>query len=62
MDSITREACKLVLNEVYEGDINGFLERAERFFALMPEPDKEKELSEYSPLYVSGDGEAGENS
>jgi hypothetical protein len=25
MDSITREGCKLVLNEVYEGDINGFL-------------------------------------
>jgi hypothetical protein len=53
MDSITREGCKLVLNEVYEGDINGFLERANHFFALMPDPDKERELSEHSPLYVS---------
>jgi hypothetical protein len=51
MDSITREKCKLVLNEVYEGDISGFLERADQFFALMPNPDNEKELSEYSPLY-----------
>jgi hypothetical protein len=51
MDSITREGCKLVLNEVYEGDITGFLERAEGFFALMPNPNDEKELSEHSPLY-----------
>jgi hypothetical protein len=52
MDSITRQGCKLVLNEVYEGDITGFLERAESFFALMPSPNSEKELSEHSPLYA----------
>jgi len=57
MDSITREGCKLVLNEVYEGDIAGFLERAERFFALMPNPENEKELSEHSPLYAPEEDE-----
>lgn len=51
MDSITREGCKLVLNEVYEGEIKGFVERADRFFTLMPNPNNEKELSEHSPLY-----------
>lgn len=51
MDSITREGCKLVLNEVYEGEIEGFLARAEAFFALMPNPNNEKELSQHSPLY-----------
>jgi hypothetical protein len=61
MDCITREECKLVLNEVYEGDINGFLERAEQFFAIMPDPDTERELSEHSPLYVSGDVKNTEN-
>jgi hypothetical protein len=45
----------------YEGDINGFLERAEQFFALMPDPDTERELSEHSPLYVSAAVENAEN-
>lgn len=57
MDSITREGCKLVLNEVYEGDISGFLERGEQFFAFMPNPGNEKELSEHSPLYASEENE-----
>ena len=57
MDSIAREGCKLVLNEVYEGDVTGFLQRAERFFALMPNPDNEKELSEHSPLYAPEEDE-----
>ncbi len=55
MDSITREGCKLVLNEVYEGDIEGFMARGDAFFAVMPNPDIEKELSEYSPLYDEHD-------
>ena len=54
MDSITRSGCKLVLNEVYEGEIKGFLERGDAFFALMPNPDSERELSEHSPLYDTG--------
>lgn len=57
MESITREGCELVLNEVYEGDISGFLERAEQFFSVMPAPDNEKELSRHSPLYESEDEE-----
>jgi hypothetical protein len=61
-DSITREGCKLVLNEVYEGDISGFLERAGQFFAVMPNPDSEKELSEHSPLYGYEENETRESS
>jgi len=51
MDSIAREGCRLVLNEVYEGNVEGFIARAEAFFALMPNPNLERELSEFSPLY-----------
>jgi len=51
MDSITRDGCRLVLNEVYEGDVEGFVRRGDQFFALMPNPDSEKELSEHSPLF-----------
>jgi hypothetical protein len=58
MDNITRDGCKLVLNEVYEGDITGFIEPAERFFALMPNPDNEKELSKHSPLYAPEEDES----
>jgi hypothetical protein len=53
MDSITRERCKLVLNEVYEGDTSEFIARGDSFFAIMPNPETEKELSEFSPLYES---------
>jgi hypothetical protein len=51
MASITRERCKLVLNEVFEGDVQGFTDRGDRFFAMMPTPECERELSEHSPLY-----------
>jgi len=40
----------LVLNEVYEGDVQGFVERAETFFAQMPNSDEERQLSDHSPL------------
>ena len=40
-----------MLNEVYEGDVSGFIERGDTFFSLMPNPDLEKELSEHSPLF-----------
>jgi hypothetical protein len=55
MDSITREGCRLVLNEVFEGDINEFLSRAESFFSVMPSPDSQRVLSEHSPLYEPND-------
>ena len=61
MDSITRTGCQLVLNEVFEGDIQGFMDRGDFFFAIMPNPDNEKELSEYSPLYEA-DSQTGEES
>lgn len=50
MDSITREGCVLVLNEVFEGDPNGFVQRGNEFFSRMPKPDAERGLSEHSPL------------
>lgn len=57
MDSVTRTDCQLVLNEVYEGSIQGFLERAEQFFALMPDPDTKRDLSKYSPMFTPNDNE-----
>jgi hypothetical protein len=51
---ITRTGCRLVLNEVYGGEIKDFLQRGDVFFSLMPSPDTEKELSEHSPLYDAG--------
>jgi len=50
MDSITRDGCSLVLNEVFEGDPEGFVARGNEFFAHMPRPDLERPLSEFSPL------------
>jgi hypothetical protein len=55
MDSISREECRFVLNEVYEGDLKGFITRGDAFFNVMPTPDVETELSEYSPLCNSGE-------
>lgn len=51
MDSITREGCRLVLNEVYEGAVSDFLQRGDAYFSVMPAPGTEQELSEHSPLY-----------
>jgi hypothetical protein len=51
MDSITREGCKWVLNEVFEGAPQGFIERANAFFAVMPSAEGERQLSEHSPLH-----------
>jgi len=49
MDSITRKDCTLVMNEVYEGDVAKFLERAEEYFSVMPD-STQIPLSEFSPL------------
>jgi hypothetical protein len=35
MDGITRSDCQLVMNEIYEGDVTLFVQRADEFFALM---------------------------
>jgi hypothetical protein len=50
MDSITRENCVLVLNEVYEGDLELFIQRTESFFKNMPNRITNIELSNHSPL------------
>ena len=50
MDCVTREGCRLVMNEVYEGEVEGFLNRAEVFFSIMPKNSERPELSEHSPL------------
>lgn len=50
MDSITNGNCKLIMNEVYESDIDSFIKRGEEFFAIMPKPDNKIELSRHSPL------------
>lgn len=50
MDSIARKDCKKVLNEVYEGKIEGFIERGNEFFDHMPNSNDEMEFSEHSPL------------
>ena len=50
MDSITRSNCKQVLNEVYEGEIEGFIERGDIFFGNMPKSTDEVLLSEHSPI------------
>lgn len=42
MDSITRNGSKLVLNEVFEGEMRGFIGRGDAFFAVMPNPDTER--------------------
>lgn len=57
MDSITREACSLVLNEVFEGDPEGFVQRGNDFFSRMPNPESERALSEHSPLRHSNSTE-----
>ena len=50
MDCITREGCVWVLNEVFEGDPQGFINRANAFFAIMPKADVSRSLSDHSPL------------
>ncbi len=34
--SITREGCRCIGGEVFDGDVGGFIVRAEAFFAVMP--------------------------
>jgi hypothetical protein len=50
MDSITRIECHHVMNEVYEGNIAGFLARGDKFFGLMPTRENVIPLSPHSPL------------
>ena len=49
-DSITCKDCKLVMNEVYEGNLELLVQRADELFRLMPNNNTTVELSEHSPL------------
>jgi hypothetical protein len=42
MDSITREHSRPLGGEVYDGAAQGFVDRAEAFFAVMPRPSAEE--------------------
>jgi hypothetical protein len=51
MDCLSVTHCRHILNEVFECDsIDELLKKGDDLFALLPEPGKRKELSEYSPL------------
>ena len=58
MDSITREGCALVMNEVYEGDVKSFVSRTDALFAMLPSSSTEIPLAESSPLQPANDGDA----
>lgn len=50
MDSITKSDCALVLNEVYEGEVEKFVQRGDDFFSRMPSENQTIPLSPNSPL------------
>ena len=51
MDALTREGCRLILNEVFECDEpNALVGRGEAFFSLLPQPDLRVSLAKTSPL------------
>jgi hypothetical protein len=51
MEALVCEGCSLILNEVYEcDDVSALLERGEKLFNLLPDPDKKIGISETSPL------------
>jgi hypothetical protein len=45
MASITREAVSWFLMRCSKAKVQGFIDRGDRFFAMMPTPDSERELS-----------------
>jgi hypothetical protein len=50
IDSLTREGCRLILNEVYEcPDIDQLLARGDAFFGQLPQPEARPDLSPHSP-------------
>jgi len=53
--ALTKEDCLLIASEVFEcGDAEAFLERADRFLEMLPDPDFEIGLAKYSPLHKGG--------
>jgi hypothetical protein len=57
MDSMTREGCELILNEVFDcEDLPALIERGDSFFSLMPDPTRRPTCSPISPLRNEGCG------
>jgi hypothetical protein len=51
MDALTREGCRLILNEVFECDEpEALVRRGDAFFSMLPAPDARVSLASGSPL------------
>lgn len=45
--SITREGCRCVGGEVFDGDVRVFVKREDAFFSIMPTPDATPSVADY---------------
>jgi hypothetical protein len=55
IDALTREGCRLILNEVFEcDDPDTLVKRGDDFFTLLPAPDVRAPLASASPLNSTG--------
>jgi hypothetical protein len=60
IDALTREGCRLVLNEVFEcDDPEALAARGDAFFSMLPVPDARAPLASASPLKVTDLGGEG---
>ena len=51
MDALVADGCRHMLNEVYEcDDLDGLIAKGDALFKLFPDPTRQIELSEKSPL------------
>jgi hypothetical protein len=51
IDALTREGCRLILNEVFESDDpDALVRRGDAFFSMLPAPDVRAPLASASPL------------
>ncbi|MFO1204406.1 MAG: hypothetical protein U1E63_01380 [Burkholderiales bacterium] len=56
IDALTREGCRLILNEVFEcDDPDTLVKRGDAFFRLLPAPDARAPLARASPLNLPAD-------
>lgn len=64
IDALTREGCRLILNEVFEcDDPDTLVKRGDAFFSMLPAPDVRAPLASASPLNATThDGEDAEQS
>ena len=54
IEALTRENCSLVMNEVFEcTDLEAIIDVGNRFFAMLPPPDRRIPLASSSPLLPS---------